>query len=291
VVTCSTEHKAVLDTALAVERRGGRATVLDVDHRGRLPLDALESALRDDPCVVSVMWVNNEIGVVHPMSQIAALARAHEVPLHSDAVQAVGKVPVRVDEVPVDFLSLSGHKIYGPKSAGALFVREGTRLHARIHGGGQEGGIRPGTQDVAGAVGLAEAVRLAVQEQETSAARLTSLRDRLEGRLLEAIPGLRVHGAGGDRAPHLLNVGIPGVDPELLLVSLDMAGLAVSGGSACSSGSGGASHVLHAIYGESPPPAAIRYSFGRDTTVDEIERAAELTLATLRRLAPMAVQA
>lgn len=291
VVTCSTEHKAVLDTARAVERRGGRTTVLDVDHRGRLCLERLAEALADEPCVVSVMWVNNEIGVVHPVAQIAELTSARGVPLHSDAVQAVGKLRVRVDEVPVDFLSLSGHKVYGPKSAGALFVREGTELHARIHGGGQENGIRPGTQDVAGAVGLAEAVALAVAEQEITAARLSSLRDLLEGRLTAAISGLRVHGKGAERAPHLLNVGIPGVDRELLLVSLDMAGLAVSGGSACTSGTSGPSHVLEALYGEAPPPAAIRFSFGRDTTVDEVERAADVTLTTLRRLAPRAVEA
>lgn len=291
VVTCATEHKAVLDTARAVAERGGRATILDVDERGVLSLDALDHALRADPCLVSLMWVNNEIGVVHPMAEIAARTGAREVPLHTDAVQAVGKVRVRVDEVPVDFLSLTGHKIHGPKSAGALFVRSGTELHARIHGGGQEMGLRPGTQDVAGAVGLAEAVELAVAEQEATAARLTSLRELLEGRLAAAVPELRVHGRGTVRSPHLLSVGVPGVDPELLLVSLDMGGLAVSGGSACSSGSTGGSHVVRALYGEATPPATVRYSFCRTTTVAEVEAAAEVTLATLRRLAPGTVEA
>jgi cysteine desulfurase len=289
VVTCATEHKAVLDTVRAVERRGGRATVLDVDHRGTLSLDALDAALAEAPCVASLMWVNNEVGVVHPMAEIAARTRARGVPLHSDAVQAVGKVRVRVDEVAVDVLSLSGHKLHGPKGTGALFVREGTELHARIHGGGQEMGLRPGTQDVAGAVGLAEAVELAVAEQQDTAARLTSLRELLEGRLRATVPGLRIHGHGAPRAPHVLNVGVPEVDPELLLVSLDMAGLAVSGGSACSSGGTGGSHVLQALYGAAPVPAAIRFSFARETTVEEVERAADVTLATLRRLAPRAV--
>lgn len=289
VVTCATEHKAVLDTARSVETRGGRATVLGVDHRGAISLEELDDALEADPCVVSLMWVNNEIGVIHPLAEIARRTRERGVPLHTDAVQAVGKVPVRVDEVPVDFLSLSGHKLHGPKSAGALFVREGTELHARVHGGGQEMGLRPGTQDVAGAVGLAEAVATAVDEQRETASRLHALRDLLEGRLRTAVAGLRVHGEGAPRAPHILSVGIPEVDPELLLVSLDMAGLAVSGGSACSSGSAGGSHVLDAIYGGTAVPAAIRYSFSRETTVDEVERAAEVTLETLRRLAPTAV--
>lgn len=284
VVTSAIEHKAVLEAARSVERRGGEAVVLPVDSFGALDLVALDEALEKRPCVVSVIWVNNEIGVVQPIEAVVERADAHGVPVHSDAVQAIGKVPVRVDEVRVDCLSLSGHKIYGPKSAGALFVREGTDLHARIHGGGQEAGLRPGTQDVAGAVGLAEAVALAVAEQDDLARRYTALRDRLEARLQAALPDVVVHAAGGVRAPHILSVGVPDVSPELLMISLDMEGLAVSGGSACSSGSNTTSHVLRALYGADALPASIRYSFGRSTTDDDVDRAAAITARVVERL-------
>jgi len=221
---------------------------------------------------------------VQPMEALTARAGARGVPVHTDAVQAVGKLPVRVDRVPVDLLSVTGHKIYGPKSTGALFVRDGVELVSRLHGGSQEGGLRPGTQDVAGAVGLATALRLAVAEQEAFAASRRPLRDELEARLAAGIPGLVVHGAPGVRAPHILSVGIPGVDPELLQVSLDMEGLAVSGGSACTSGSTSLSHVLEAMLGPGTPPAVIRYSLGRATSRDEVLRAAEVTLGVVERL-------
>jgi cysteine desulfurase len=286
VVTSPLEHKAVLEAARSVEAVGGEALTLPVDRTGALDMDALERALERDPCVVSVMWVNNEVGLVQDVPEVAERARARGVPVHTDAVQAVGKIPVRLDEVPVDCLSLSGHKIYGPKSAGALFVREGTELFARLHGGGQENGLRPGTQDVAGAVGLAEAVALAVADQEAYARTMAALRDRLEAQLRETIPGLRVHGEGGVRAAHILNVGVPDVSAEMLMISLDMAGLAVSGGSACSSGSRAASHVLAALYADDVLPAAVRYSFGRATREEEVDRAAEITVEVVGRLRP-----
>jgi cysteine desulfurase len=284
VVASAIEHKAVLDAARSIESDGGRAIVLPVDRSGTVDLDALDRALDANPCVVSIMWVNNETGVVQPMGQIVERCSDRGVPVHSDAVQAVGRVPVRVDQVGVDLLSLSGHKLYGPKSAGALFVRSGTEVHARIHGGGQEAGLRPGTQDVAGAVGLAEAVCLAVEEQAEARAKYLSLRERLLGLLRAEISDLRVHGDGGETAGHVLSVGIPDLPAEMLMVSLDMEGLAVSGGSACQSGSLGVSHVLHAMYGEDVIPAAIRYSFGRPTTEAQIEDAATTTGRVVRRL-------
>jgi len=247
-------------------------------------MDEVEQALAGGASVLSAMWVNNEIGTLQRMEELAEMCERFAVPLHTDAVQAVGKVPVRVDETPVSLLSLTGHKIYGPKSTGVLFVREGTDLGPRLHGGSQEGGIRPGTQDVAGAVGMAAALRLVVAEQEAFARTRRPLRDALERTLREGIPGLVVHGAAGRRAPHLLSVGVPGVDPELLQVSLDMEGLAVSGGSACHSGSTTLSHVLEATHGPETPPAAIRYSLGRATTAAEVEWAAEITLRVVARL-------
>jgi cysteine desulfurase len=284
VVTSAIEHKAVLEAARDVAGRGGEAVVVPVDSDGALDLDALSAALDREPCVVSVMWVNNEVGVIQPMAEVVRRAHERGAPVHTDAVQAVGKVPVRLDEVAVDCLSLSGHKIHGPKSAGALFVREGTDLHARVHGGGQEGGLRPGTQDVAGAVGLAEAVALAVAEQEETARRFERLRARLEAALVDRVPGLRVHARDGVRAPHILNVGVPDVSPEMLMISLDMEGLAVSGGSACASGSAAASHVLQAMYGPDALAASIRYSFGRATREGDVDRAAAITADVVARL-------
>jgi cysteine desulfurase len=286
VAVSAVEHKAVLQTARAVAADGGEMHTVPVDRTGALDMDALDEVLEREPCILSVMWVNNEVGVIQPIAAIAERARARGVHVHTDAVQAVGKIPVRLDEVAVDCMSLSGHKLYGPKSAGALFVREGTQLHARLHGGGQEGGLRPGTQDVAGAVGLAEAVTLAIAELEANAARMEWLREDLEARLRATVPGLRVHAEDGRRAPHILNVGVPDVSPEMLMISLDMEGLAVSGGSACTSGSWEASHVLRALYGDDALPAAVRYSFGRTTTEEQVERAARITARVVERLRP-----
>ena len=284
VVTSAIEHKAVLEAAYAVRSMGGRCTVLPVDRGGRVRSDALEAALADDPCLLSLIWVNNEVGTVQPLHDIVPLARARGVPVHPDAVQAVGKVPLDLSAVEVDYLSMSGHKFYGPKSTGVLFVRSGSPLSARLHGGGQEAGLRPGTQDVAGAVGLARALELALEEQAEFARTRKPLRDRLEAHLLAALPGLRVHGAEGDRAPHILNVGVPGLGPELLHISLDLEGLAVSGGSACQSGSNDGSHVVQALMGDEAFPAAVRFSLGRTTTRDEVDRAAEITVRVVQRL-------
>lgn len=284
VVTSALEHKAVLDAARSVEAAGGTCTVLPVDGGGAVDLGALEEALDRNPCIVSLMWVNNEVGTIQPLGPVVEMARDRGVPVHTDAVQAVGKIPVDLAAIPVSCLSLSAHKFYGPKSTGVLMVREGTAMGPRLHGGGQEGGLRPGTQDVAGAVGLARALELAMEEQEAFARSRGALRNRLQTRLQERIPGLVVHGVEGERAPHILNVGVPGVDPELLHVSLDLEGLAVSGGSACQSGSTTTSHVVAALLGDDALPAAVRYSLGRTTTPEEVDRAAEITTRVVARL-------
>lgn len=284
VVTTAIEHKAVLETAHAVRAAGGRCTVLPVDEGGTVDLDALDAALTIGASVVSAMWVNNEIGTIQAMEAITRCAASHGIPVHTDAVQALGKVRVRMDEIPVDLVSITGHKLYGPKSAGALVVRDGTVLAPHLFGGSQEGGLRPGTQDVAGAVGLATAVRLAAEEQAGFAQTRGALRDRLEARLRDGIPGLVVHGASGRRAPHILSVGIPDVDPQLLQVALDMEGIAVSGGSACQSGDTSLSHVLQATLGPGTPSAVIRFSLGRSTSDEELDRAGEVTLAVVARL-------
>lgn len=279
------EHRAVLESAEASEEDGGEVVRIPVHPDGQLDVEALEACLERSPALVSVMWVNNEVGLRLPVEEVARRCRQAGVPFHTDAVQAVGKVPVRVDEVPVDLLTVTGHKIYGPKGTGVLFVRDGVEVRPRVFGGGQESGIRPGTEDVAGAVGMAEALGLAVRDREEEARRLAGLRDELEERLRSALPGLRIHGAEAPRAPHILNVGVPGVELESLLVGLDVAGLEVSSGSACSSGAVRASHVLRALYGdEAEEVAPIRYSLGRRTEEEQVRRAAEVTIRTVRRI-------
>lgn len=273
VVTVRTEHKAVLAPAQALARWGGRCTVLSVDSSGQLDEADLDSALVDAATLLSVMWVNNETGVIHDIDALAHRARDRGVLFHTDAVQALGKLPVRVDATPIDLLSLSGHKLEGPKSAAALFVRKGVALDPLLFGGGQEDGLRPGTPDVAGAVGLAEAVSLAVQEREETAEHLTRLRDRFEHALLAQMSGARIHGSTARRAPHISSVAIRSVEIDTLLALLDLEGVAVSTGSACASGSRRASHVLLALYDGREPPTTLRFSFGRTTTADAVDRA------------------
>ena len=291
VVTSAIEHRAILEASAMVERWGGQRTLLSVQPDGAVDLDTLDQALGDCPAVVSVMTVNNEVGICLPVEEVAERTRSCGVTFHSDAVQAVGKVPVRVDSVPVDLLSLTGHKIYGAKGTGVLFVREGVEVSPRLFGGGQERALRPGTQDVAGAVGMAVALELAVGEQEAEAQRLGGLRDELQRRLEGGLRHLRVHGEGALRAPHILNVGIPHADPHLLLAGLDMHGVAVSAGSACDSGGRNGSHVIEALYGPVGGMAAIRFSLGRYTKDEDIDRAATATLSVVSALCSGAVSA
>lgn len=296
VVHSAVEHHAVLEAAEWVEARYAvgsdrplRAAV-GVDGDGRLDLDALDRVLELGPAVASVMWVNNEIGTILPLLEVARRCEERGVASHTDAVQAVGKVPVRVDQVPVSLLTVTGHKIYGPKGTGVLYVREGTELAPMLHGGGQEGGLRPGTPDVAGAVGMAEALALAVEEREPEASRLESLRESLERGLVERVDGLVVHGRGAPRAPHVSSVGIPDVGAEALLAGLDMEGVAVSTGSACASGATRASHVLRALLGdEAEGMATLRFSMGRGTTDDHVQRAVAVTATVVERLAAAGV--
>lgn len=263
VVTSAVEHPAVLEAAQRAAREGAEHTVIGF-NAGSLDLRALDTALRERTTLVSCMWVNNEIGLVLPIGEVAAVCRRRGVPLHSDVVQAVGKLPVDWGEAPVDLLTLTGHKIYGPKGTGALIVRDFRALRPLHFGGGQERGLRPGTEDVAGAAGLSEAVRLAVAEAPAEAARLAALRDEVEAGLVSRIPGARVHAGALARAPHILSLGIPGADSDTLLAALDASGIAASGGSACASGSGAPSRTLAALH-PADRAASLRLSFGRLT--------------------------
>lgn len=277
VAVSAIEHKAVLASAHAAERDGVAVIVLPVDESGVVRMDAVDAAIERRPAVLSVMWANNEVGVLQPVGEIAERCRAAGVVFHSDAVQALGKVPVRADEVAVDLLSFSAHKVGGPKGIGALYVRRGTALRPLLFGGGQERGMRPGTEDVAGAAGFAAAARAAENEREAAMTRIGALRDRLEAGLRARVPGLIVNAAAAPRLPTVSNVSVPGVDPEALLLSLDLEGIAVSSGSACSSGAVEPSHVLTAM--GLPPELAgpsVRFSLGWGTTDAEIERVLEV---------------
>lgn len=285
VVCSAIEHRAVLSSSAAAEADGATLRLLPVTPEGVVDLEALEPLLGGKPSVVSVMWVNNEIGTVQPVHEIAEACQKRGVAFHSDAIQALGKVPVRVDETPVSLLSMSAHKIYGPKGTGALFVRKGTELAPLIHGGGQERKVRPGTEDVAGAVGFALAAELAVSEMERETFRLRTLRDRLEAALRTRVSGLVVNGGDAERSPSILNVSVPGANSETLLLSMDMEGLAVSSGSACSSGAVRPSHVLTAMgLPEEVAGPSVRFSLGRGTTDVEIDRVISVFPRLMERL-------
>jgi cysteine desulfurase len=284
IVCSAVEHKAVGAAAQEANHDGAEVILLAVDESGRVELGSLDEALRASPCVVSVMWGNNEVGTVQPVHAIAERCRSRGVPFHTDAVQAFGKLRVHVTELGCDLLSLSAHKIAGPKGIGALYIRESVSVLPLTYGGGQERQLRPGTENVASAVGFAIAAELAVREQEEEAARLGALRDRLEEGLRALVPDLIVNGAGAERLPHVLNVTIPGADQEGLLIGLDLEGLAVSGASACQSASASPSHVLSAMGQLVAEAAAIRLSLGRTTTAAEIDRAVRIVPLVVERV-------
>lgn len=294
-VACSAvEHSAVLRSAEQAAREGAVLILLAVDEHGRVQEDALAEALATGPAVVSVMWGNNEVGTLQPVHELARLCREAETLFHTDAVQALGKVPVRVDECACHLLSMSSHKLGGPQGVGALYVRAGTELDPVVFGGGQENGIRSGTHNVAGAVGMAVAAELAVAELEAEAARLARLRDRLEAALRERVEGLDVHGAGRDRLPQILNVRVTGIQADAALLALDAEGLCVSTGSACKSGSFKPSHVLSAMgrFGardDEEMPAVIRFSLGHTTTEAEVDAVVERFPRAVERLRELAL--
>jgi cysteine desulfurase len=274
-VVTAIEHKAILAASHEVVHLGGTEEVLPVGPDGRLSLETLDGALSRNPSVVSVMWVNNEVGVVQPVAEIAARCSEAGVPFHTDAVQAFGKFPIALQSVPLSLLTLSGHKIGAPKGIGALVVRARGVVDAIIHGGGQQYGIRPGTENVAGAVALGRAALIAAREVSAEAKRLEDLRDALATRICEVVSDVVINCAGAPRAPHVLSISVPGTDSEALLMHLDLAGICASGGSACSTGAVEPSHVLIAM-GVSRELAlgTVRFSLGHETSAGDIERVA-----------------
>ncbi|HTX55467.1 MAG TPA: cysteine desulfurase family protein [Candidatus Acidoferrales bacterium] len=271
IVSTQIEHHAVLHALDALRDEGFEITLLPVDERGMIDAQTFARALRDDTILATVMYANNEIGVIEPIAQLAAAARENGVIFHTDAIQAPGWIDVRPRDLGVDLLSLSAHKFYGPKGVGVLYVREGLALAPLVHGGGQEFGRRSGTENVAGIVGLAAALERAVRMQPDRAARAGRLRDRLEAGLRAG--GIRVNGEGAPRLPNYSNVSFVGLDSEALLVRFDLEGIAVSTGSACTSGAIEPSHVIAALGGEPHRgQGVIRFTLGESTTEEEIDR-------------------
>jgi cysteine desulfurase len=289
IISTAIEHKAVLASVHQAAREGAEERLAPVTRDGVVDVEAFNALLGDDVALCSIMWVNNEIGTIQPIPELARLAKARGIVFHTDAVQAFGKIPIDVRETPVDLLTISGHKIGAPKGCGAMFIRRGTAIESLLHGGSQDRGRRPGTENVAAAVGLARAAELALEEREREMARLGALRDRLEAALLARVPDAVVHGRGAARAPHILNISVPGTDSESLLMALDLAGVACSSGSACQSGSVTPSHVLAALgVPRELASAAVRMSLGALTTDECVTRVAELFPALItkaRRLA------
>jgi cysteine desulfurase len=288
VVSTPLEHKAVLGAIHQVAKEGGEERLAEVTPDGVVDLESFTSLVRDDVAICSVMWVNNEIGTIQPIEALVQVAKARGALFHSDAVQAFGRITIDARAVQFDVLSISGHKFCAPKGVGAVFIRRGAPVDPLLHGGAQNRGRRPGTENVAAAVGLAVAAELAVAEREAEWRRLEQLRDQLERAILARVPDAVVHGRGATRAPHIVNVSVPGTDSESLLMALDLRGVACSAGSACQSGSVEPSHVLAALGVRSDlETAAIRMSLGCLTTAECVERAADIfgKLATKARRA------
>jgi len=290
LLSSPTEHKAVLAALAEAKRRGAQVTYLPVDPDGIVDLDALDQALAGrlrggKPALVSVMWVNNEVGTVQPVAAIAERCRTARVPFHTDAVQALGKVPIDLGAAPFDVVSISAHKLGGPKGCGALVVRNGRDLRPLIHGGSQQRGIRPGTENVAGIVGFGVAAELAAAEQPGAARALGALRDTTEAALRAVVTDVVVHGRGAERSPAILNLSAPGTDSEAMLMHLDLAGVAAASGSACTSGSVEPSHVLEAMgVDRDLAIAAVRFSFGALSTAEQVPLVAETYAKVVARV-------
>ena len=289
IVTTAIEHHAVLHTCRHLEGLGCEVCLVQPDRRGWVDPGAVEARLDEHTILVSVMHANNETGVLQPVEQIGQLARRRGIPFHVDAVQSFGKVPVQVDQLGADLVSVSAHKLNGPKGVGALYVRAGTRLAPWTHGGGHEGGLRAGTENIAGIAGFGKAAQLALEEQPERQPVLEALRNRLEAGILGAVDGVQVNGQGALRLSNTLNLSIEGVQSEALLLGLDLEGVAVSSGSACSAGGQEPSHVLLAMGLDRRLAAgSLRFSLGWGSTAAHIERVVDLLPGLVRRLRDLA---
>lgn len=285
IITTAIEHLAVLDTCRQLEEEGFRVSYLPVDQQGFLSLDRLQEAIDEDTILISVMHANNEIGVVEPVREIAALAKERGILFHTDAVQTVGKIPVDVSDLGVDLLSLSAHKFHGPKGVGALYIRGDVTISPLLYGGAQERGRRAGTLNVPGIVGLGKTCEMAKGALDDFGTRVRRIRDKLENGIVGNVSNVFVNGSKTDRVPHLSNISFLGVEGEALLIALDLQGIAVSTGSACSSGTVESSHVLSALRGNRDlHRSAIRFSLSRMNNDEDIEYVLSVLPETIKRM-------
>jgi cysteine desulfurase len=290
IITTAIEHEAVLNTCQALEARGVKVTYLPVDANGLVDLKLLKLAIRPETVLITMMHANNELGTVQPLEEIGRVAAEADVYFHTDAVQSVGKLPIDVNAMKVDLLSISGHKLYAPKGIGALYIRGGTRLRQLLYGGHHQRGFRPGTENVPGIVALGKAAEIARASLTHDSQQISALRDGLEQTLVRNVPHARANAASAPRTPNTANITFPGIEGEALVIALDLKGLACSTGAACSSGAVEPSHVLTAI--GLPPEdarASMRFSLGRHTTAADIDFALQVVpaaVAQLRELSP-----
>ena len=291
IITTKIEHPAILHTGEYLEGRGFEVTYLDVDENGLVRPEEVEAAIRPDTILISVMFANNEIGTIEPIKEIGRIAHEHGVLFHSDAVQAFGQVPIDVDELGIDMLSASGHKLNGPKGIGFLYIRKGVKIRSFIHGGAQERKRRAGTENVPGIIGLGKAVERAVATMAERSAKEIELRDYLIGRVLEEIPYCRLNGDPVDRLPNNANFSFEFIEGESLLIMLDMKGICASSGSACTSGSLDPSHVLLAIgLPHEIAHGSLRLTLGEETTREDIDYVVDSLkeiVARLREMSPL----
>jgi len=288
IITSAVEHHAVLDTCKVLQEEGFALTVLPVDSYGMVRLEDVKKAINDKTILISIMHANNEVGTIQPIPEIGRLAREKGILFHSDAVQSMGKIPVNVDDLQVDFLTISGHKLQAPKGIGVLYIRQGAAWQPVSHGGGQERKHRPGTENVPGIVALGKAVELAVAELREESQRLAGLRDKIIQGVMDKVPHVHINGHPDSRLPNLVNFTFEFVEGESLLFSLDMEGVAASSGSACSSGSVEPSHVLLAM--GIPPETArgsLRLTLGRDNTDGDVEYFLDILPPVVNRLRAM----
>jgi cysteine desulfurase len=285
IIISAIEHHAVLNAAQALEKRGVLVTYVPVDYSGVVDPSEVERAIRPETVLISIMHANNELGTIQPIEEIGRVAREGDIYFHTDAVQSVGKIPVDVEKLNVDLLSFSAHKFHGPKGTGALFIRKGTDLRPMFYGGHHERDRRPGTENVAGAVGAGKAAEVAFQKLETEGKRIAALRDRLEDAMLDVVPLAAVNGDRARRLPTTTNMRFDHVEGEGFVIAMDLRGVACSTGAACSSGSLEPSHVLSAIgLTKAQARSSMRFSLGRFTTAEDIDHAIELIPAVVEHL-------
>jgi len=280
IVTSSVEHHAVLEACRALERMGYDIAYADVDENGQVSVDSVLRLMTDDTALVSVMLANNEVGTIQPIAKIAEIAHDFGAMMHTDAVQAVGHIPVDVQSLGVDLLSMSAHKFGGPKGMGALYVKSGARIENLIYGGAQEKGMRAGTENIPGIIGMGKAIELAVKSMPKNTGTIAALRDRLEKEITTQIADIRVNGDRANRLPGHLHISVPNMDANLLLMRLDMEGIAASSASACAAGAIERSHVIRAMGRDQENQADLRLTLGEENTDEEIER----TVSALKRI-------